>query len=118
MARRESGITNSTDNRESCFDSFFYQLAQRIFQVRLFEVATGGDVNDANVILVLVREHPAQALFDVALGNASGLSDLYEDDLRLGRNAPVKAVRQVAITCRNHRGHHSVPTRDVGLFQR
>ena len=63
-------------------------------QVRLLEVAARRDIDDANLVLVLILKHPTQSGLDVALGNASGLSDLDEDDFRLRRDAAIETIRQ------------------------
>src|SRR5690349_22223615 len=82
MSRQQTGIADGTYNRHSGRHHLFHQLAETIVQVGLFEIATGGNVDDTNVVLLPVRKHPAQACFDVAFRDAPALSDLHQHEDR------------------------------------
>ena len=113
MTRKMAGIADRANHCQSSLHNFFNKLAQRIEQVRLFEVAARGDVDDANLVLVSIVKHPAQTGFDVALGDASGLADLHEHDVRFRRDAAIKTVRQMTIPGGDDGRHHAVPARNV-----
>ena len=93
MSWNHACIADRANNCQSSLHNFFNELAQRIEQVRLLEVAARGDIDDANLVLVSILKHPAESGFDVALGNAAGLADLHEYDVRFGCDAAIVTIR-------------------------
>src|SRR5262245_11980131 len=97
MPGRESRIANRANDSHTRANSLFNQTTQRISQVRLLKIATRRDVDDTNVVLVLVRQHPTQTRFDVAFRDAPALADLDQHDLRFRRDAAVQTIRQMSV---------------------
>src|SRR2546427_3277709 len=101
MTRRHPGITNRAHPDQSFAHRAFDSLAQRILQVRLFEITTRGDVDDANVVFLSVLNHPLQTTINVPLRDTASFADLHEHNFAIRRDAPIEAARAITVSSRD-----------------
>src|SRR5712692_2711901 len=118
MPWRHARITNRAHHDQFVAYGAFDSLAQRIVQVRLFEVAASGDVDDANVVFFSVLNYPLQTTVNIPLRDTASLANLHEHNFAIRRDAPIEAPGEIAVSCRHHRSHHSVPTGNVRCLER
>src|SRR5687767_727649 len=118
MSRRHSSITYGTNHDQSLAYRAFNSLTKRTGQIRFFKISSGGNVYDSNAKLFPMFEYPSQSTVNVFIRNVSPFADLYEDQIRLGSETAIKTFRQVTISCRDHRSHHSMPAGNVSCLQR
>src|SRR6185437_12533775 len=102
MAWSHPGITDCTNNYQALSNRPLDNLTQRTIQVRLFKVSAGGDVDDANVVLLFVVQDPFQATRDVLIGYVTRAANLNQHYLGFGRDTAIEAVRQMTVSRSDH----------------
>src|SRR5438093_11928442 len=85
------------------------RLREFVCEIARFVVAASRYVDDANVELLAMADHPANPTLYVLVTHARRHPNLHEHEVGLGCDGAIEPARQKSVSRGDHRGHHSVP---------
>ena len=99
MSGQVTRIPHGADDDQPFPRTLLHRLRQFVRQIAFFIVSARRDVHDANVVFVAMFQHPFEAATNLLLRDATRKANLYQNKIRVRRDAAVDAIRKCATAC-------------------